>query len=223
MEDTEIINLWKSYGKKLEENLALNRKNAEDITQIKVQSLLASMKPLKIFTILAGILWVVFIDILLINLFPVASPFFLISAGIQVLLTTLAIGIYLYQLVLIQQVDTSEPIVRTQDTLARLTASTLWVTRLLFLQLPVWTTFYLTTSMVENGNRIFLTVQTVITLVFTLLAVWLFRNINYANRDKKWFKLLFDGKEWTPVMKSMELLRQIDDYRLNDEVEEKGY
>lgn len=213
MEDTEIINLWKTYGKRLDESLELNRKNAEDITRMKVQSLLSSMKPLKIFTILVGILWVCFVDVLIINLFPIASPFFLVSAGIQVLLTKLAIGIYLYQLILIHQINIDEPIVATQDKLARLKSSTLWVTRLLFLQFPVWNTFYWTKSMFENGNMVFYQIQIVLTLAFTFLAIWLFRNINYENRDKKWFRLLFEGKEWTPVIKSMELLSQIEEYK----------
>jgi hypothetical protein len=213
MQDVELINLWKSYSQQLDESLALNRKNAEDITKIKVKSLLASMNPLKFFTIAMGIVWVGFVDSLLIATFSSAGPFFLISAVIQVLLTKLAIGIYLYQLVLIQRVDVSEPIVKTQDTLARLTTSTLWVTRLLLLQLPVWTTFYLTSSLIKNGTPIFYIIQTFITLTFTAAAIWLFRNIKYANRDKPWFRLLFEGKEWSPVMKSMDLLNQTGEYK----------
>src|SRR5665647_3626178 len=110
MEDTEIINLWKSYDKKLEENLQFNKKNAEDITKIKVQSFLSSMKPMKIFIVLFSLVWVCFVDILIFNIFTVASPFFLVSAAIHVLLTKLAIGIYLYQIILIYQVDISEPV-----------------------------------------------------------------------------------------------------------------
>ena len=216
MEDIEIINLWKSYDKKLEANLLLNRKNVEDITKMKVQSLLTSMKPLKVFTILIGIIWVGFLDVLIINLFHIASPFFLISAGILVLLNKLAIGLYLYQLIVIHQVDISEPILASQDKLARLKSTTLFVTRLLFLQLPLWTTFYWNESMLENGNIVLLILQIVVTLLFTFAAVWLFRNIKYENRDKKWFRLIFNGKEWSPVIKSMELLSQIDEYRIEN-------
>ena len=216
MEDIEIINLWKSYDKKLEANLLLNRKNVEDITKMKVQSLLTSMKPLKVFTILIGIIWVGFLDVLIINLFHIASPFFLISAGILVLLNKLAIGLYLYQLIVIHQVDISEPILASQDKLARLKSTTLLVTRLLFLQLPLWTTFYWNESMLENGNIVLLILQIVVTLLFTFAAVWLFRNIKYENRDKKWFRLIFNGKEWSPVIKSMELLSQIDEYRIEN-------
>jgi len=218
MEDVDIINLWKSYDRKLEENLLFSKKNAEDIIKMKAQSFLASMKPLKIFTILIGIGWVGFVDILIVNLFFMANPFFLISAAIQVLLTKLAIGLYLYQLILIYQVDSSEPLLATQERLSRLKSSTLWVARILFLQLPVWTTFYWNKSMVENGNIALYMIQIVVTLLFTFLAVWLFCNINYANRNKKWFKLIFDGKEWSPVIKSMELLSQIDDYKIESQI-----
>lgn len=210
MEERDILALWKSYDQKLEANLLLNRKNTADITGMKVQSLLASMKPIKIFTLVVGVLWVLFVDTLIINLFAIANPFFLISAGIQVLLTKFAIGIYLYQLILIHQVDVSEPIVATQSRLTRLQSSTLWVARLLFLQLPVWTTFYWNKSMLENGNTFLYIIQIAVTLAFAFLAVWLFLNIRYENRDKKWFKLIFDGIEWTPVIRSMELYREIE-------------
>lgn len=212
MTDTEIISLWKAYDRKLEETLVLNRKNAEDITRMKVGSFLASMKPAKIFTIIAGLIWVIFVDIVIISTFSIASPFFLLSAGIQVLLTKLALGIYLYQLILIHQTDSSEPILAVQEKLARLKVSTLWVARLLFLQLPVWTTFYWNRSMLENGNVWLYILQILITASCLYLAVWLFMNIRYENRDKRWFRLLFSGKEWEPVIQSIELLEQIDTY-----------
>jgi hypothetical protein len=213
MQDTELINLWKSYDKKLDENLLFNKKNAEQITELKVQSLLASMKPLKIVAIILGVVWVGFIDVLIINLFFVANPFFLISAIIQVLLTKLAIGIYLYQLILIHKVDISEPIVKTQEKLARLKSSTLWVARFLFLQLPIWTTFYLNESMLENGNIFLYAIQLLVTFSLTVMAVWLFRNIKYDNRDKKWFQFLFSGSEWTPIIKSLEFTNDLKAFR----------
>lgn len=213
MENAEIIALWKSYDQKLETNLALNRKNAQDVTQIKVRSFLLSMSPIKLFTVLIGICWVMLVDTVIINLFSVASPFFLISAGIQTILTKLAIGIYLYQLVLIHQNDVAEPIVETQEKLSRLKSSTLWVTRLLFLQLPVWTTFYLNKSMFAQGAVGWMWVQIILTGAFTYLALWLFWNIKYENRDKKWFRLIFNGREWDPMLKSMELLNQVEEFK----------
>ncbi|MCC5612749.1 hypothetical protein LC612_40185, partial [Nostoc sp. CHAB 5834] len=91
MQDAQLIELWQTYRQKLDESLILNRRNAEDITKLKVQSLLGLMKPVKVFTLLAGLGWVVLIDSLLVMVFSNASPFFLISAGLQVLITKVAI------------------------------------------------------------------------------------------------------------------------------------
>jgi len=215
MEDTEIISLWKSYGQKLEESLQLNRQNAEEITRLKVRSFLSSMKPWKLLAVIVGIMWVGLIDFLIINTFSIANWFFIISAGIQVLLTKLAIIIYLYQLILIHRADISEPILETQHKLTRLKSTTLWVARILFLQLPVWTTFYWNSTMLENSTVPLYILQTMITLSFTFVAVWLFLNIKYENKDKKWFRLIFNGKEWTPVLKSIELLNQVKEYEAN--------
>lgn len=209
MEYNDVLNVWKSYDQKLNESLVLNRQNTEDITRLKVQSFLSSMKPIKIFTVIAGILWVGFLDMLVINLFHIASPFFLVSAGLVALLNTLAIGIYLYQLILIHESDLGEPIIATQKRIARLKSSTLWVARLLFLQLPAWTTFYLTTKMLQQAGTWLLAIQILVTWLFLFIAVWLFFNIKYSNRNKKWFRLIFSGREWGPVMKSKELLEQI--------------
>lgn len=220
MQETEILNLWKTYNKKLEENLVLNKKNAEEITRIKVKSFLSSMKPLKLFTILVGIIWIVFVDVIIFSHLQDANLFFLFSAGIQVVLTKAAIVIYLYQLILIHRVDISEPVIVTQLRLARLKSTTLWVARLLFLQLPVWTTFYWNQSMLENGNLTLYIIQAITTLAFTYVAVWLFINIRYENKAQSWFRLIFDGNEWTPVIKSIELLNQLDEY--TDEKELPG-
>ena len=69
--------------------------------------------------------------------------------------------------------------------------------------------------MLSSSNFLLYIIQGIVTLSFTVIAVWLFLNINYENRDKKWFRLIFNGTEWQPVIKSMELLHQIDHYKMN--------
>ena len=156
MDQSEIINLWKAYDRKLEASLMLNKSNAIEITRLKTKSLLSSMTPLKIFTIIVGMLWVSIGGTLVGNLFVHAyasvSPFFLYSAAFQLLLTAIGIGIYLYQLVLIHQMDITDTLINTQRRLTHLKSSTLWVARILFLQLPVWTTFYWSMDLIKSGH-----------------------------------------------------------------------
>ncbi len=217
MDENKIKELWQSSNEKLEQSLLLSKKNTEDITKMKMQTLLSSMRPIKLISILAGILWVGFGSVMLVNMFinsfKDVSPFFLISAAIQLSLSAVGIIIYLYQLILIHQVDIDKPILETQEKLTNLKSSTLMVTRLLFLQLPVWTTFYWTEGMFENENIFLLLIQIIVTLLFTALAIWLFFNIKYENREKKWFRLIFAGKEWIPIIKSMELYSEIKKFK----------
>ncbi len=217
MNEPELKKLWQAANDKLEESFAINKKNTEDISRIKINSFLGSMKPIKIFTLLVGILWVGIGGIALIsiylNSFSEASKFFLFSASTQILLTGIALLIYIYQLIEIYQIEIYDPILETQKKLTHLRISTLLSARILFLQLPVWTTFWWNESMLIEWSFFQWVMTLFFTVSFTSIAGWLFFNIKYENKDKKWFQLIFSGKEWTPLMKSIELLEQIDDYK----------
>ncbi len=175
------------------------------------------MKPIKIFTLLVGILWVgvgaSLLSQIYLNAFSETNKCFLFSASIQVGITAVALLIYLYQLITISEVDISDPVLKTQEKLASLKLSTLWVTRILFLQLPVWTTFWWNETMFKDWNLFQWALTGIVTLSFTYFAIWLFFNIKYENRNKKWFMLIFKGKEWTSLMNSIELIEQINNYK----------
>ncbi len=217
MNELELKKLWQTTNDKLEESFVIHKKNTDDITQVKVYNILGSMKPIKIFTLLVGILWVgigvIALSSIYLNSFSEANRFFLFSASIQMGLTAMALFIYLYQLITIYQVDITNPILRTQEQLVSLKMSTLWVTRILFLQLPVWTTFWWNETMLTDWGILQWVVTLFFTISFTFISIWLFINIKYENRNKKWFRLIFRGKEWIPLMKSMELLDQVEDYK----------
>lgn len=217
MDDKNLKLLWQSANKNIESCITINKKNTEEITRLKVQNFLSSMKPLKIFSLIVGIIWVVGMGILLINLFLSAyekvSLFFLYSAAIQVIISAIAIVVYIYQIDIIYKIDFSKPIIIIQEKLSRLRVSTLNVTRILFLQLPLWTIFYWNETMFENENVTLWVFQGIITLLLTYLAFWLFFNIKYENRNKRWFRVIFRGREWQPILQSMELLNQIEDYQ----------
>lgn len=217
MNELELKKLWQTTNDNLEKNFVINKKNTDDITRIKVQNLLGSMKPLKIFALLIGFLWVGIGSIVLgsiyLNSFSEANKFFLFSGSFQVGLTAIAIFVYLYQLIMIYQVDITDSIINTQKKISSLKISTLWVNRILFLQLPVWTTIWWNETIINDWGIIQWSIRLFFTISFTVVAFWLFINIKYENRNKKWFQLIFNGKEWTPLMKSMELLEQVEEYK----------
>ncbi|MCF0049138.1 hypothetical protein LXM25_03645 [Dyadobacter sp. LJ53] len=210
MQESEFITLWRSYGQKLEENLILNRQNAYAITLIKIKSLVGSMVPMKIFVIVLGSIWAAFLSIVLYHTYAYASPIFWFSIAIHVVLLAVVIVINIYQVVLIYQTDLGEALLKTQYRLAYLKSTTLLIYRLMFLHAPIWTTFSIQQKMFEHPT--WLAAQVMVTLVFLIVSLWLFSNIKYENHNKKWFKLIFSGKDWDPVMKSLEMLKQVEGY-----------
>ncbi|OJV12589.1 MAG: hypothetical protein BGO21_02240 [Dyadobacter sp. 50-39] len=213
MQDSELIELWRSYDRKIEENLIMNKRNAEAITIIKIRSAVSSMAPMKILMITIGTLWLSFIGVILYRTYSNASPFFWYSMAIHASILVFVIGVYVYQLVLIYQTDLSEALFTTQRRLARLKSSTLLIARLMFLHAPIWTTFSIPERIFEHP--VWMTIQLVVTVFFVIVALWLFFNINYENSNKKWFAFIFRGNQWDPVIRSFEMLREMERYETN--------
>lgn len=217
MNEQDLKKLWQATTNKEDMAFNIKQENTAAITLMKIQNFVSSMKPLKIFTLLAGILWLGIGSFVLLSLYKNAfgeiSKFFFFSAFIQLLITAVALLFYIHQLFKIYQVDMVEDVLNTQVKLAQLRISTLWSTRILFLQLPLWTTFWWNDVMFAEWNILQWAFVLIITVIFTIAAIWLFFNIKYENRNKPWFKIIFTGKEWQPIINSMEMLDQVEEYK----------
>ncbi|MGE5355136.1 MAG: hypothetical protein ACM3PT_02775 [Deltaproteobacteria bacterium] len=219
MNDTELKNLWKEFNIETDDSIQFDPIKINEMRHLHAINLISTMKPIKIFTLLTGILWVAggifLLGNIYLNKYDEANKFFLFSATTQVVLTAIAILVYLYQIFTIYQADHSKPVFQVQSRLANIRTSTLWITKVLFLQLPLWSCFWWNTAMFEEWDLIQLAIPVSVTLLFTLVSVWLAININFENRNKPWFVFLFKGREWTPLIRSMELLDQIAIYNEN--------
>ena len=215
MNDTDLKYLWQTGNNQIAINQKSDKSSLDKLTKRNVSHFLSSMKPIKIFTLLAGLLWVLGMGYVLlkltINAYDQVSLYFLYSAYFQVMLTAMAVILYIIQLSTLYSIDFNKPVVILQKTLINLKASTLNVTKILILQLPFWTTFYWNESMFKNGTLPLFILQGAVTISFTCLAIWLFFNLKYENADKWWFKLLLQGKEWEPIITSIDILNDMEE------------
>ena len=220
MNDTDLKYLWQTGNEQIAISQKSDKTSLDKLTKRNVSHFLSSMKPIKIFTLLVGLLWVLGIGYVLlkltINAYDQVSPYFLYSAFFQVMLTAMAVILYIIQLSTLYSIDFNKPVVILQKTLINLKASTLNVTKILILQLPFWTTFYWNESMFKNGTLPLFILQGAITISFTCLAIWLFFNLKYENADKWWFKLLLQGKEWEPLITSIGILNDMEEGGASD-------
>lgn len=211
MDDIELKKLWEQYDAKLEKVLTYNRTLALEITKQKAKQKLASAKPAKYWGIVLGIPWILFLNTLVVIGYLSEAPFLTVSFGMISLFTTIALGTYIYHLIMISQINISESVVEVQKKLAKLKTSTITITRNVVLQLPFWTTWYLSWNMLQSENFLYWLINGVITSLFTFIAIWLFRNIKPENVKERWIKWLFSDSEWNAVVEAAKILDQIDD------------
>ena len=220
MTDIELQNIWKSYDQKLEEARLLNLQSwvlnvqcFEAMQSQKAKSKLKSLLAIKWAAVVLGLLWVSFVGFLVYHSFSVSSIAFVICGIANIVITLVAIGLYIQQIIYIRQIDNSETVVDVQRKIASLRLSTLNAPRILFLSLPLYSAFYINNEMIEHAGALWLTIQFGCIAIFIFLAIWLYRNINFKNKDKKWFRLLFSSSEWTSITKAMELLDEIEEFK----------
>ncbi|MEO7049835.1 MAG: hypothetical protein ABI091_31310, partial [Ferruginibacter sp.] len=192
MDTDNLQSIWKAYDKKLEEsrilNLqswALNMQCFEDLQKQKAKSKLNKLATFKLWTVVVGIVWVLFLVFLVVKTLVFSNIVFVISVSMIAIITTIGIGLYIKQLILIKQIDNSDSVTIVQEKLATLQTSTLNIPRILFLQSPFYCTWWFRPEWFTSNNPAFWFISLPVALAFTFLAIWLYRNINYKNMDKK--------------------------------------
>lgn len=220
MENTQLENLLASYNHQLEESKLLNLQSwvlnfkcYEALQTQKTKSKLRSLILIKSVVMLLGIIWVLFLGFLLYHSLEMSKIFFVISVVAVMLITSAAVIVYAYHLVLILKINNSDSVIKNQETIARLQLSTINISRILFLQGPFYCTFWWSTQMIVDSPVAFWLISVPIALLFTFASIWLYMNISYRNADKKWFRILFNSPEWNVLTKASAMLKEIDEYK----------
>jgi uncharacterized membrane protein len=211
MEDITLKNLWKAQEEKLDRSMKLNLFILESLQKQKVRSKLNSLARLKLVAVIVGIIWALFLG-LLISGNQLQNIYFTVSVGMIMLITILAIAAYIKHIALIRQLDYSEAITTTQKKLSKLQAST-FNSRFILLQTPFYTTWFWSTEMINSGIKFWL-IAVPITLLFTVLTIWLFRNLTPAKMHKKWVKALIkNDPEHISIMEAQNFLNEIEEFK----------
>ncbi|MDP4214527.1 MAG: hypothetical protein Q8926_18095, partial [Bacteroidota bacterium] len=142
MEDTELKNIWLDYDRRMGEarllNLqswALNLQCFQVLQTQKAKSRLDSLMRFKMRAVVLGIVWVLFLGLLLYGN-HLRNLYFTVSVGMIILISVVAIWCYIRQIRQIRGIDYGENIMDTQKRLTVLQLSTVAIARFSWLQLP---------------------------------------------------------------------------------------
>lgn len=186
MNELDLMNVWQSYDKKLDQLLEINLQQLKEIKTMKAKSKTDSFKKSHVFVMLLGVVWVSFLGFLLSNSY--GNPYFSISVGLITLFNVFAVALYLRHIIILSQINFSGSITETQSKLVQVYTSYVQVGRVLLLQAPLYCTWWYTEELVQNGGLLFWTIQFVIVTLFTGLAVYMFRKLSLKNKSENWVK-----------------------------------
>jgi len=221
MEDEYLKGIWNSPNKEIENFLDIDDQSFETIQIKKAKSKLRSLLFPKIVGIALGLGWIAFMFMLiyfcvLYTPMSVGKFFFVGSISMILLSTGFAVFLYIKDIFTIKQIDNSRSVTITQRKLATLQFSIMKSVRILWLQLPFYTTWYLSYQLIVHGSIIFWIVQFFLTGLTTWFAMWLFRNINYMNLNKKRVRNFMSGYGFYSVIQAMDFIKEIDNFK-NDQ------
>ena len=212
MDDITLKSLWKVQDEKLDRTMKLNLFILDSMQKQKAQSKLKGLARLKLVAVILGILWTLFLGVLVYGN-QLQNIYFTVSVGMIMLITIAAIAIYIKHIVLIKVLDYSQSITDTQKKLAKLQAST-FNNRFILLQTPFYTTFFWSTEMIQASVTKFCLIAVPITLLFTLLTLWVYKNLTPLKMHKKWVSyLLKNDPEQVPVMQAQKFLNEIEEFK----------
>ena len=212
MDDITLKSLWKVQDEKLDRTMKLNLFILDSMQKQKAQSKLKGLARLKLVAVILGILWTLFLGVLVYGN-QLQNIYFTVSVGMIMLITIAAIAIYIKHIVLIKELDYSQSITDTQKKLAKLQAST-FNNRFILLQTPFYTTFFWSTEMIQASVTKFCLIAVPITLLFTLLTLWVYKNLKPIKMHKKWVSyLLKNDPEQVPVMQAQKFLNEIEEFK----------
>ena len=61
MEELDFKALWQTYNQKLDQSIRLNQELLMETKKSKINRLLGSVRPVRIFAVITGIVWILFL------------------------------------------------------------------------------------------------------------------------------------------------------------------
>ena len=212
MSTDEFQQMWKAYDVKLEKSLRLNLRLFQEVQSQKARSALRSLTVSRVIGIVIGILYVV---LLVFAFWYVRTqPVMAVSFAVFIICSVIAIGMYIRELGVIRTISYGGNIVDTQQKLAGIQSSIIWTLRICWVQLPFWSTFFVSNELLRKGGRDFLAIEIPIVLSLTIAAVVLYRNITVENlHTKKWITWWIRGTGIKSVTRAMEFMQEIEEFK----------
>jgi len=217
MENMDIINLWKAQDEKLEKVLLINEKLLKEMTGQKAKSTLRSMIRYKIVGVITFVVYLTFLGFALhyaIVNYSSAWNYFIVSVAAITLINLRGFTNYIRHIVLASNINYNGSIMAIQEQLSKLQLSIIDHSKVMCLQFPFFTTFYLSSAWFPSQvGTSFIVLHVAFTAAFVFLTYWLYKNHKPENLSKKWFRNLIAGSGGKSVGRAIEFYQDLERFK----------
>ena len=120
---------------------------------------------------------------------------------------------YIKHLAWTKNINYDGSVMEIQKRLSKLQLSIISHSKIMILQLPFWTTFYLSNSWFpQDIGFTYILFQITLTGSFIYLTYWLYKVHKPKSLNKKWFRNLIAGSGGKSVEKAIEFYKEIEEF-----------
>lgn len=217
MEAAELKKILEAYDNKLDDKLSLNMSSIKNLQLEKSQNSTRKILMYRVFEVVMFSFLVMFLGWYIANNWD--QTHLAISGVIVNVFSLIALVGSIGQVVLLQQIDFSKPIVEIRKKIELVNSHGLLFVKLIFLSAPVWWSYaivgidlFLGVDLYVHLDPDFVVRYLVVNFLLIIPLVWLFNKLSYKNLHIKWIRKtigLFTGKK---TWKALNFLNDIEKF-----------
>jgi hypothetical protein len=207
----EFQQLWRAYDTRLERSMAISRRI---FTELQHQKLGSELRPLlrsRVAGIILGVVWLAVMGFC--GFLVRSQPVMVLSFGVFFVCTAIGIAGYIRDVAVIRGLDYADTIVETQRKLVGLQSTMFRDLRVVWLQIPFWSCFFVSNAFLRTSGRLLYTVELPVFLGFVFVAIVLYRNLTVENVSRKrWVAAMVRSAGSRRLARAISLLKELEEF-----------
>lgn len=217
MEAVELKKILEAYNNKLDSTLSLNLSSMEELQLEKSQNSTKKILTYRVFEVVMFSFLAMFLGWYIAN--NLDQTHLVISGVIVHVFALVALVSSIGQVVLLQQIDFSKPIVEIRKKIELVNSHGLLFIKLIFLSAPVWWSYaivavdlFLGVDLYVHLEPDFVVRYLVVNFLLIIPLVWAFNRLSYKNLHIKWVRKTIGLFTGIKTMKALEFLNEIEEF-----------
>ncbi len=215
MEASELKNIMEAYNKKLDKNLKLNSAALKNINLEKSEKKTQTVLVHRIIELISFALLALFMGNYIASNW--GQTHLAISGSIVGIFTLIALAGSIGQVVFLQQIDFTKPLVDIRKKIELVNTHGLLFVKLISLSAPIWWSYaivaidiFLDIDLYVHLEPAFVTRYLIVNALLLIPLIWLFKKLSYKNLHIKWVRKTIGFLSGTKTRKALEFLNDIE-------------